>query len=145
MFAMNERTATSVPGVTLVQLPQISDWRGNLTFMEFPGLLPFQPRRMFMLYNVPSQDIRGEHAHRELHQFLICVQGSCSVVVENEKDRSAVHLDKPTLGLHIPPMIWATEYRFTQDAVLVVLASDVYKPEDYIRSYDEYLDLLTKR
>lgn len=145
MFIMNEQNTSAVPGVTLTQLPRISDWRGDLTFLEFPGLLPFPPRRMFMLFNVPSKDIRGEHAHRELHQFLICVQGSCSVVVENGKDRDAIHLDKPTLGLHIPPMIWAIEYSFTRDAVLVVLASDVYKADDYIRSYDEYLDLIAKQ
>lgn len=142
---MKDHKAIPVPGVTLTHLPRITDWRGDLTFMEFPGLLPFQPRRMFMLYNVPTKDIRGEHAHKELHQFLICVQGRCSVVVEDARNRCAVHLDKPTLGLYIPPMIWAIEYRFTQNAVLVVLASDIYKPDDYIRSYDEYLDLVARR
>jgi acetyltransferase-like isoleucine patch superfamily enzyme/dTDP-4-dehydrorhamnose 3,5-epimerase-like enzyme len=134
-----------VPGVTLAQLPRISDLRGDLTFAEFPGLLPFQPRRMFMLYNVPGKDVRGEHAHKELHQFLICVQGSCSVVVDNGVDRYEVHLDRPTLGLHIPPMIWATEYKFSKDAVLIVLASDIYKAEDYIRNYNEYLELITRQ
>ena len=98
-----------------------------------------------MLYSIPGKDVRGEHAHKELHQLLICVQGSCSVVVDNGKDRYEVHLDRPTLALHIPPMIWATEYKFTQDAVLVVLASDIYKAEDYIRSYNEYLELVNKQ
>jgi serine acetyltransferase len=116
-----------IPGVSVIQLPEVSDLRGNLTFAEMPGLLPF------------------EHAHRELHQFLICVTGSCSVVVDNGKERCEVHLDRPTLGLHVPPMIWATEYKFTRDAVLLVLASDVYKAEDYIRSYTEYLELISKQ
>lgn len=133
-----------IPGVSLIQLPEISDLRGNLTFAETPGLLPFEPRRMFMLYDVPGKDVRGEHAHHQLHQFLICVRGSCSVVVDNGKERCEVHLDRPTLGLHVPPMIWATEYKFTRDAVLLVLASDVYKAEDYIRSYSEYLELISK-
>lgn len=147
---IDSKPAANVPeihvsGVTLTQLPRISDLRGDLTFAEFPGLLPFQPRRMFMLYNIPGKDVRGEHAHKELHQFLICVQGSCSVVVDNGVDRYEVHLDSPTLGLHIPPMIWATEYKFTKDAVLIVLASDIYKAEDYIRNYNEYLELITRQ
>jgi acetyltransferase-like isoleucine patch superfamily enzyme/dTDP-4-dehydrorhamnose 3,5-epimerase-like enzyme len=134
-----------IPGVSVIRLPEVSDLRGNLTFAEMPGLLPFEPRRMFMLYDVPGKDVRGEHAHRELHQFLICVTGSCSVVVDNGKERCEVQLDRPTLGLHVPPMIWATEYKFTRDAVLVVLASDVYRAEDYIRSYTEYLELISKQ
>ncbi len=134
-----------IPGVNVIQLPEVSDLRGNLTFAEMPGLLPFEPRRMFMLYDVPGKDVRGEHAHHELHQFLICVTGSCSVVVDNGTERCEVHLDRPTLGLHVPPMIWATEYKFTRDAVLLVLASDVYRAEDYIRSYTEYLELISKQ
>jgi acetyltransferase-like isoleucine patch superfamily enzyme/dTDP-4-dehydrorhamnose 3,5-epimerase-like enzyme len=134
-----------IPGVSVIQLPEVSDLRGNLTFAETPGLLPFEPRRMFMLYDVPGKDVRGEHAHRELHQFLVCVAGSCSVVVDNGTERCEVHLDRPTRGLHVPPMIWATEYKFTRDAVLLVLASDVYKAEDYIRSYSEYVGLISKK
>jgi acetyltransferase-like isoleucine patch superfamily enzyme/dTDP-4-dehydrorhamnose 3,5-epimerase-like enzyme len=134
-----------IPGVSLIQLPQITDLRGTLTFAETPGLLPFQPLRMFILYNVPGKDVRGEHAHKELHQFLVCVVGSCAVVVDNGADRYEVQLDRPTLGLHIPPMIWATEYKFTRDAALMVLASDVYKAEDYIRNYTEYLTLISKK
>ncbi len=134
-----------IPGVSIVRLPEVSDLRGNLTFAEVPGLLPFQPRRIFMLYDVPGKDVRGEHAHRELHQFLICVAGSCSIVVDNGTDRCEVHLDGPTLGLHIPPMIWATEYKFTRDAVLLVLASEIYEADDYIRSYSEYLELISQK
>ena len=100
---------------------------------------------MFILYEVPGKDVRGEHAHKELHQFLICVKGSCSVVVDNGRSRYEVQLDRPSLGLHIPPMVWATEYKFTRDAVLVVLASDVYKAEDYIRNYNEYLELIAEQ
>lgn len=135
----------SVAGAKLIQLPEITDLRGSLTFAESPGLLPFQPRRFFMIYDVPSKDVRGEHAHKELHQFLICVKGECSVVLDNSVDRYEVRLDKPTLGLHIPPLIWATEYKFTPDAALLVFASDVYKPEDYIRNYDEYLEFVSQQ
>jgi len=133
-----------VAGVGLFQLPKITDLRGDLTFAETPGLLPFKPHRFFMIYNVPGKDVRGEHAHRELKQFLLCVKGNCSVVVDDGTNRFEINLNDPTLGLLIPPMIWATQYKFSEDAVLVVFASDVYKAEDYIRDYDEYLRMISK-
>ncbi len=134
-----------VKGAVLVHLPKITDLRGSLTFAESPGLLPFEPRRFFMIYDVPSKDVRGEHAHKELHQLLICVKGACSVVLDDGNVRAEVRLDRPTLGLHIPPKVWATQYKFTSDAALLVLASDVYKAEDYIRDYNEYLESVSKR
>jgi acetyltransferase-like isoleucine patch superfamily enzyme/dTDP-4-dehydrorhamnose 3,5-epimerase-like enzyme len=134
----------SVPQVKLYEFPEVSDLRGSLTFAEFPGDLPFEPRRFFLISNVPGKDVRGEHAHKELHQFLICTHGSCAIVVDNGQERCELLLDRPTLALHIPPMIWATEYKFTDDAVLLVLASDIYKADDYIRDYDEYLQLVSK-
>lgn len=133
-----------VPGVKLIQLPEITDLRGSLTFAEIPGLLPFEPRRFFMIYDVPGKDVRGEHAHKELHQFLICVRGQCSVVLDNGSMRHEVRLDRPTLGLYIPPRIWATEYKFTPEAALFVLASDVYDAGDYIRNYSEYLEFISR-
>ena len=133
-----------VPKAKIFQLPEINDLRGKLTFAETPGSLPFSPQRFFLVYAVPGKDVRGEHAHRELHQFLICVKGNCAVVLDDGKDRCEVALDRPNLGLLIPPMVWATQYKFTPDAVLLVLASDIYKADDYIRNYDEYLKLVSK-
>lgn len=133
-----------VPQVKLFEFPEFLDMRGSLTFAEFPGDLPFEPRRFFLVSKVPGKDVRGEHAHKELHQFLICVHGSCSIVVDNGKERCEILLDKPTLGLHIPPLIWATQYKFTNDAVLLVLASDIYQADDYIRDYDEFLKWVLK-
>ena len=133
-----------VPRAKVIEFPEIFDLRGKLTFAEIPGLLPFVPKRFFMVYEVPGKDVRGEHAHKELHQFLICIKGSCAVVVDDGQSRCEVVLDKPTLGLHVPPMVWATQYKFTPDAVLLVLASDIYKADDYIRDYDEYLMLVSK-
>jgi acetyltransferase-like isoleucine patch superfamily enzyme/dTDP-4-dehydrorhamnose 3,5-epimerase-like enzyme len=129
-----------VKDVRLHELPIISDLRGNLTFAEYDGLLPFMPKRFFLVFNVPSKDVRGEHAHRECHQFLVCVRGSCSVVVDDGSNRSEILLDQPNLGLYIPPMIWATEYKFSSDAILMVFASDIYKANDYIRNYDQFLE-----
>jgi len=133
-----------VSAVKFIEFPEKSDLRGNLTFAETPGLLPFSPRRFFLIYDVPGKEVRGEHAHKELHQFMICIKGSCAVVVDDGNERCEIDLDKPTLGLHVPPMIWATQYKFTQDAVLLVLASDIYKADDYIRNYEEYLNLVSK-
>ena len=87
---------------------------------------------------MPSSEIRGEHAHKKCHQFLVCVKGEVTVITDNRIDRSEIRLDRPTLGLHIPPMIWAAQYKYSSDAVLMVYASDEYDPDDYIRSYTEF-------
>ncbi len=134
----------NVNGVKLVDLPLLNDLRGSLTFAEIEALLPFAPKRYFIVFDVPSKDVRGEHAHRTCHQFLICVKGSCSVVIDDGTNRAEVVLNRPNLGLHIGPMVWATEYKYSQEAVLMVLASEVYKAEDYIRDYDQFLKELGK-
>lgn len=128
-----------VAGVGLYELPEIRDLRGSLSFAEFGKGLPFEPRRYFIIYDVPSKDVRGEHAHHTLHQFLVCIQGSCTVMVDDGHNRAEYLLDRPNLGLHIPPRVWASQYHYSQQAVLLVLASDIYKAEDYIRDYDEFL------
>lgn len=128
-----------VSGVELGSLPIVEDLRGALSFGEIGNQLPFTPKRYFIVFDVPSQEVRGEHAHRRLHQFLVCVKGSCAVVVDNGQYRDEIKLDSPSTGLHIPPMIWATQYKYSPDAVLLVLASDVYDASDYIRNYDEFL------
>ena len=134
-----------VANAKIIEFPEVFDLRGKLTFAETPGSLPFAPKRFFLVYEVPGKDVRGEHAHRELHQFLVCIKGSCAVVVDDGQNRCEVALDRPTLGLHVPPMVWATQYKFSPDAVLLVLASDIYKADDYIRNYDVYLEIVSKR
>ena len=134
----------SVKGVRVIKLPQIVDLRGSLTFGEFDQHLPFIPKRYFVVYDVPSMEVRGEHAHRELHQFMLCLNGSCSLVVDDGKCRDEIILDKPDFGVYLPPMIWGVQYKFTSDAILLVLASEIYKAEDYIRDYDDYLSLLSQ-
>jgi dTDP-4-dehydrorhamnose 3,5-epimerase-like enzyme len=134
-----------VKGVRLVNLPMVADLRGSLSFAEYENTLPFIPKRYFLVYDVPSKEIRGEHAHRECHQFLVCIKGNCSVVVDDGSNRAEVLLDGPQLGLHVPPMVWATEYKYSADAVLLVLASEVYRAEDYIRDYDLFLSELVKK
>ena len=128
-----------IRGVRLYEMPLVTDLRGDLTFGEFNKTLPFVPQRYFLVFNVPSQEFRGEHAHRECHQFLICIKGSCSVVVDDGLNRAEVLLNRPTLGLYIPPMTWDTLYKYSQEAVLLALNSEIYRAEDYIRDYDLFL------
>ena len=128
-----------VSGVRAIELPLVKDLRGSLAVAEFPEQLPFQPRRVFLVFDVPSRHIRGEHAHRSLWQLLICVRGGCSIVVDDGRRRAEVTLDRPSLGLLIPPMVWTSQYRHTTDSMLLVLASDQYDPNDYIRDYGEFL------
>lgn len=125
--------------VKLIELPHVADLRGSLSFAEFDEKLPFIPQRYFIVFDVPSKEVRGEHAHRKCQQLLICVKGNCSVVVDNGETREEVLLDRPNLGLFVPPMVWATEYKYSEDAVLLVLASDHYDSTDYIRDYDLFL------
>lgn len=134
-------SATTVQGVNLHRLPQFLDMRGSLSASEFERDLPFRPQRHFVIYDVPTQEIRGEHAHKRCHQFLICVHGSVQVLADDGRRRQEFVLDAPSLGIHLPPMIWGTQYRYSSDAVLLVFASEPYQADDYIRSYDEFLAL----
>jgi acetyltransferase-like isoleucine patch superfamily enzyme/dTDP-4-dehydrorhamnose 3,5-epimerase-like enzyme len=136
--ATTRHPVEEVEGVRLIEMPTVEDLRGMLSFGEIGDHLPFAPKRYFLVYDVPTKEVRGEHAHRRLDQFLLCVQGSLSVVVDDGTRRGEVTLDRPELGLLIPAGVWGIQYRYARDAVLLVLASDVYDAADYIRSYDEF-------
>jgi UDP-2-acetamido-3-amino-2,3-dideoxy-glucuronate N-acetyltransferase len=142
---ISETVDLAVPGTRLIPVPTISDLRGDLTFAQHPDHLPFSPERVFLVYDVPSRKIHGEHAHQTLEQFLVCVSGSVQVAVENGQDTDCVLLEGPGTGLYLPPMIWSTQYAYSSDAMLLVLASEVYDETEYIRDYDVYLDLMRKR
>jgi UDP-2-acetamido-3-amino-2,3-dideoxy-glucuronate N-acetyltransferase len=129
----------SACGVRLIQLSIATDARGSVAFGQYDTQLPFQPKRFFVVYDVPSKEVRGEHAHRKLEQVLTCIRGSVAVVVDDGHERDEVLLDSPEVGLYVPPMVWATQYRYSQDAMLLVLASDTYDPNDYIRSYEDFI------
>jgi UDP-2-acetamido-3-amino-2,3-dideoxy-glucuronate N-acetyltransferase len=140
--ATNEpgRTELGVGAVHVQRFAEFSDLRGRLTAGEFPAdAIPFTPQRWFLVYDVPSREIRGEHAHRVCHQFLLCVSGWVTVAVDDGRNRGEVVLDDPTLGIYIPPLVWGSQYRYDADAVLLVLASHPYDPDDYIREYDQFL------
>jgi UDP-2-acetamido-3-amino-2,3-dideoxy-glucuronate N-acetyltransferase len=129
-----------VAGVSLHRLVRADDLRGSLISGEVASHVPFTPRRFFTVMQVPSKDVRGAHAHRLCEQFLVCQVGSLAVVVDDGRAREQVILDDPQLGLYVPPLVWSVQYRYTHDAVLLVLASDPYEPHDYIRDYDEFLE-----
>jgi acetyltransferase-like isoleucine patch superfamily enzyme/dTDP-4-dehydrorhamnose 3,5-epimerase-like enzyme len=131
--------ATRVDGVTFHHLPLVEDMRGDLSVGEFSRTIPFVPRRYFFVFNVPSREVRGEHAHIACQQFLICVSGSVSILVDDGKTREEFLLDSRNLGLHIPPMTWGVQYRYSPDAILLVFASEFYDEKDYIRDYAEFL------
>lgn len=130
-----------VSGARVVSFPEVKDLRGYLSFGQIDNHLPFIPRRYFLVYNVPSKEIRGEHAHRTLEQLLICVKGKCKVLLDDGEARSEITLDTPCTGVYIPPMVWGIQYNYSPDAVLLVLASDKYDDADYIRNYDEFVQL----
>lgn len=132
-------------GDSVVQrLKFVSDMRGNLSVSEFPQDIPFNPKRYFLVFDVPNQEVRGAHAHKECQQFLICVKGSVSVMVDDGNARAEVVLDSPDLGVYIPPLVWGTQYRYTEDAVLLVFASHPYDDADYIRDYQTF-QAITKK
>jgi UDP-2-acetamido-3-amino-2,3-dideoxy-glucuronate N-acetyltransferase len=135
-------TAIGVRGVRIVRPHSVADLRGHLAVGELSRDFPFSPRRYFLVYDVPSREVRGEHAHRTLHQLLTCVKGQCCLLVDDGTRREEIVLDGPTIAVYIEPMVWGVQYKFSPDAVLMVLASAEYDPDDYIRNYDEYLSAL---
>lgn len=124
---------------TLHRVRLARDLRGSLTAGEFLRDIPFEPVRYFTVFDVPSVETRGEHAHHRCKQFLLCVKGNCAVVLDDGTARREVMLDSPDLGLYLPPLVWGIQYKYSRDAVLLVFASDFYDPEDYIRDYGKFL------
>lgn len=138
-------TTTDVEGVTVHELLLVHDMRGDLSAGEFEREIPFPVRRYFIVFDVPSEDVRGEHAHRRCRQFLVCLRGRCRVVVDDGDKRAEIVLDRPNLGLYLPPLVWGIQYQHTADALLLVFASEYYDPTDYIRDYGEFLDAVKAR
>ncbi len=134
-----------VTGVSLHRLIRADDLRGSLVSGEVDSHIPFAPRRFFTVMQVPSKDVRGAHAHRTCKQFLVCQVGSVAVLVDDGHVREELILDDPQLGLYVPPLVWSVQYRYTHDAVLLVLASDPYEASDYIRDYEEFLEHVAAR
>jgi hypothetical protein len=128
----------------LIDLPKITDVRGNLTFIEEMTHVPFEIKRVFYIYDVPTAESRGYHAHKTDHQFLICLSGSLNVYLDDGNNKKVVHLNRPWQGLHVPPMIWALQGDFDPGTVCMVLCSTHFSAEDYYRDYDLFLAAIQK-
>lgn len=124
---------------------QHGDERGMLVALEENNDIPFEIRRIYYMYDTKEGVHRGLHAHKKLEQILICIHGSCKIKLDNGKEQKIVLLDKPYEGLYVANDVWREMYDFSPNAVLMVLASDYYKEEDYIRNYDEFLNVTRKQ
>jgi len=135
----------SIDDCKIIQLPKITDPRGNLTFLENMNQIPFEIKRVFYIYDVPAGESRGSHAHHNLKQFIICLSGSFDVLLDDGKSKKKIHLNKPWQGLFVPSMIWSSEANFDPSSVCLVLVSELYDPESYIRDYDLFIKLATTK
>jgi hypothetical protein len=130
----------SVYDCSVVTLPKVANRAGNITALHSSIEVPFGIQRVFYLYDVPGGESRGAHAHIKCHQFLVAVSGSFEVLLDDGKVKRLVQLNRPYFGLHIPPLIWASEINFSSGSICLVLASEKYSEQDYIRDYDEFLE-----
>ena len=136
------REGKSVFDCSLCELNKMHDTEGNLTYMYEQVHLPFPINRVFYSYDIPGGEDRGAHAHKKCHQFLIAASGSFEVVLDDGVNKRTVLLNRPFWGLHVPPGIWASEQGFSSGSICLVLASEGYDADDYIRDYDSYLEYI---
>ena len=125
---------------TLIYLPQIGNRSGHITPVNNNIEIPFEIKRVFYLYDIPGGESRGAHAHKECHQFLVATSGSFEVLLDDGKTKRQIMLNRPNVGLHIPPMIWASEMNFSAGSICLVLASHLYDELDYIRTYHDFIN-----
>lgn len=136
---------TAVHGVQVHRLPAVRDLRGSLVAGELEGRLPFVARRFFIVHDVPGAEVRGEHAHHVCHQFLVCVSGQVHVIADDGVNRQEFLLDDNRTGIYLPPLVWGTQYRYSADCSLLVLASHPYDADDYIRDYGAFMTVVRDR
>lgn len=125
--------------VQFLNFPVVEDTRGNLAFIQ-NDVLPFDFKRIYYLFDVPSNAFRGGHSHIDQHEILIALSGSFEVVLDDGSEKKTVLLNKPNIGLHITTGIWRELQNFSSGAVCLVIASDVFEESDYIRDYEKFLD-----
>lgn len=130
---------TSVFDCSVILLPKVQFRAGNLTSINNSAEIPFDIKRVFYLYDIPGGENRGAHAHKVCHQFLVAASGSFEVLLNDGNTQRIVQLNRSYMGLHIPPMIWASEINFSSGAICLVLASELYNEGDYLREYPDYL------
>ena len=129
-------------GCFLVQLPKVSDKRGNLAFGEAERHIPFPIARIFWTYDIQDESLRGDHAHRTCEMVLFPIGGSFDIELDDGESQILLHMDDPSLGVFIPPLVWCRLTNFTRGAACISLASEEYRAEDYIHDYEEFRSLL---
>ena len=132
----------NIRGCKMLDLPKISDPRGNLTFIESPQHIPFDIKRVYYLYDVPGGAERGGHAHKELQQLIIAMSGSFDIVLDDGVNKERIHLNRPYFGLYVNTMVWRELDNFSSGSVCMVLASIPYDESDYDRDYGEFTPAL---
>ena len=125
---------------SVIQLPKIEMAEGNITSIHNNVNVPFEVKRVFYSYDIPGGEDRGAHAHKECHQFLVAASGAYEVVLDDGINKRTVLLNRPFFGLHVPPGIWASEQAFSSGSICLVLASEGYVEEDYIRDYNDFIN-----
>lgn len=138
-MASSVRLRPTIDDCRLIELPRIGDAKGDLTFLENCRHLPFEIRRVFYLYGVPAGGSRGAHAHKTLHQAMVCLAGGFDVLLDDGERQRTVRLERPWELLYVPPMIWDAELNFAAGSICLVMASDLYDEADYIRDYGAFL------
>ena len=140
---MSRNTALQLPkGCVLVQFPKVSDERGSLAFGEAQRHVPFPIKRIFWSYDVLDGNMRGDHAHRTCEMVLFPIGGSFDIELDDGEHKVVLHMDDPSQGVFIPPLVWCRLMNFTPNAACISLASEEYRSEDYIHDYDEFKRLL---
>lgn len=141
----SESLGNELPGTArLMPLTAAIDLRGSLLAIDFATQLPFEPQRFFTVFDVSSSAVRGEHAHKTCHQFLVCLSGSLQVLLDDGDSRATVELSNSNIGLYVPPLIWSTQYKHSPGAILGVFASEPYDSSEYIRNYSEFCSIIRK-
>lgn len=128
----------------IIELPKISDPRGNLTFVEANRHIPFDIKRVYYLYDVPGGSERAGHGHKQLQQLFIAMSGSFDILLDDGHERKKYHMNRSYYGLYVCPMIWRDLDNFSSGAVCMVLASDYYDESDYYREYQDFINVVNK-
>ena len=130
---------SSIDQCKIIELPKISDSRGNLTYLETGRQFDFSISRVYYIYDIPGGSERGGHAHKNLYQLIIAVSGSFEIIIDDGIKRKSINLSRGYQGLILVPYIWRELVNFSSGAVCLVIASDIYRESDYLRSYDEFM------
>lgn len=134
----------SLKEVQRIQLPRIIDPRGNLTFIEEDKHIPFNIQRVYWIYDVPGGEVRGGHAYKSLSEFIVALSGSFDIILDDGRETSTFSLNRSYFGIFVPKMIWRSVENFSTNSLCLILASEIYDPEDYIYDYENFKEMLNE-